>query len=512
MGSTGQGYENLTPYLEGVCAQWRPARVDLAARLARGIGLNPGAPLRVCDLACGSGLAALIHAAANPTHELVGIDFNPTHVAAARERARSAAVGNVQFVNRAVEDALSLPFGEFDLITISGSYSWLSPDVRRAIRTFVRWHLKPGGYFGVHYMTQPGWGSIEPLWKLARDIAAPNEANPAARHAATVNLLKNLAQSAFIKNHPVAAKRLDKIADMSPEGFAHEYLTAHWRPEYHVDVARAFADEAGLVYVGDCLNLWRNAPRLSVPRGAEKLMADIADPALRETVYDYVVMSLDRHGLYHKGQIPAEKAAGDLDGVRFGSLGPFGRKASDGFATPVGKVQLGGERFAAVCALLADRSLTVREILSDPACASFGREQVLEAIGLLAVGEIIVPFVAKGAGMEASGVTKFRLTRFNADQLRRPVRKGAFALASPTLGHAMLLGQLDATFVTGLLKAGRAGMHEWLRKRFAGATMNKKDQAPLTGDALIGHILSEYEVFVRDKVPKLLELEVLLPA
>lgn len=512
MGPVSYGYENLTPYLEGVCSQWRPARIDLVGRVTRGVSLDSRARLRVCDLACGTGLSALIHAAANPQHEVVGIDFNPTHIAHARRRAEQAGLSNIRFYNRGIEELSDLGLAEFDLITISGAYSWLAPEVRRAVRAFVRRHLRPGGLFGAHYMTQPGWGSIEPLWKIARDIAAPGENNPGKRHAATVALLKGLTQTAFIKNHPIAARRIDKIVEMKPEGFAHEYLTAHWRPEYHVDVAHAFAEEAGLVYVGDCFNLWRNVPALSVPKSAQQLLAGIIDPALRETVYDYVVMALDRHGLFHKGQIPGGQPVGDLGDLTLGTLGAFGRKLPDGIAAPIGKIQLKGERFEAVITALTAGSRTVREIATSPACAKLERKAVVEAIGLLAAGEFIVPFAKKTATIDPAGVSKFRLSPFNAEQFRRPARQGAYALASPALGHALVLGELDACFAAGLAAVARAGMDGWLKQRFAKATMTRKDGTTLAGDDLIQYLAGEFDVFCRDKLPKLLELEVLLPS
>ena len=203
-----EGYENLTPYTEGLCGQWRPARLDYVARASRGLGLDAGAPLRICDLACGPGLSVLLQAAAAPHLEVVGIDFNPTHIHDARRRAAEHGLGNARFFNRGIEETDDLELGEFDVITMSGAYSWLAPEIRRAARAFVRKHLKPGGFFGVHVMSQPGWGSIEPVWKLARELAAPGETDPVKRHAATMALLKGLEPSGFLKNHPVAAKRI----------------------------------------------------------------------------------------------------------------------------------------------------------------------------------------------------------------------------------------------------------------------------------------------------------------
>lgn len=505
------GYENLTPYVEGLCGQWRPARVDYVARVSKGLQFDTTVPLRICDLACGTGLSVLVQAAATPTHEIVGIDFNPTHIRDARQRSVALGITNAKFINRGVEDLGGIDLGEFDLITMSGAYSWLAPEVRRAVRDFVRRYLKPGGYFGVHAMTQPGWGSIEPLWKIARELAAPGESDAAKRHAATNNLLEQIANSAFMKNHPVAAKRVETIAKLDSTAFSHEYLTAHWRPEYFVDIARVFSEEAGLVYVGDCLNLWRNSNVLSTPRWAGKLLAGIADANIRETVQDYIVLALDRHALFHKGQIPIGEP-GRIGNMPLGTLGPFGHKLADGISSGIGKVKFDEERFKVVASTVADRSNTVANILSAPACTKLERKQAAEAIGLLAAGEIIVPFARETIARDVSAMERFNLSAFNRAQLSRPIRSGAWAFASPILGHAIGVGDLDVRFISGFVSAGRAGMEGWLRQQFRGATMNRKDGTKLEGEVLMKHVFGELEQFKNEKFPKLIELEILLPA
>ena len=502
-----EGYENLTPYTEGLCGQWRPARLDYVARASRGLGLDAGAPLRICDLACGPGLSVLLQAAAAPHLEVVGIDFNPTHIHDARRRAAEHGLGNARFFNRGIEETDDLELGEFDVITMSGAYSWLAPEIRRAARAFVRKHLKPGGFFGVHVMSQPGWGSIEPVWKLARELAAPGETDPVKRHAATMALLKGLEPSGFLKNHPVAAKRIEKIGALAPEAFAHEYLTAHWRPEYFIDIARAFAEEAGLVYVGECMRLWRNSPALSTPRWAAALLAEAADDNVRETLRDYIVLALDRHALFHKGRIPQGRAT---DSLTFGTLGPFGSQLSDGVAAGVGKIKLDDKRYAAVLSAVARRSLSLDAIAKDQACAGIDRKQAAEAAALLAAGDILVPFAKATSPLDVSGLASFALSPFNHGQLRRPLRPGTWVFASPVLGHGLPLNEMDTRFLETLVAGGRKGARDLLRRRYAGATMTRAG-GTLQGEALLAHLYEQFAAFERDKLPKLMELEVLLP-
>jgi SAM-dependent methyltransferase len=91
-------------------SRWLPGVPDLVPRLEKGI--------RVADVGCGSGTAAIIIAEAYPNCEVVGYDVSAHGIAEARSRA--AGIANVDFFEHAVEQIpTDPPFGlitSFDVI------------------------------------------------------------------------------------------------------------------------------------------------------------------------------------------------------------------------------------------------------------------------------------------------------------------------------------------------------------------------------------------------------------
>jgi SAM-dependent methyltransferase len=119
---------------ERTAAELEPAArhvVDLAA-------IAPGE--RVLDVACGTGNAALLAAAAGA--DVTGLDAASRLIDVARARAASGAGAAATFV---VGDALALPFddGAFDVV-LSVFGIIFAPDAERALAEVVR-VLRPGG-------------------------------------------------------------------------------------------------------------------------------------------------------------------------------------------------------------------------------------------------------------------------------------------------------------------------------------------------------------------------------
>ena len=85
--------------------RWLPAIPGLAEKLEAGI--------RVADIGCGSGTAAILMAEAYPNSHVVGYDVSGDSIAVARSRSED--VSNVEFHGYTVEDIPTKP--PFDLIT-----------------------------------------------------------------------------------------------------------------------------------------------------------------------------------------------------------------------------------------------------------------------------------------------------------------------------------------------------------------------------------------------------------
>lgn len=121
--------------------RWLPAMPDVVAQLHLGA--------RIADVGCGSGTAALVMARAYPNSTVIGYDIDQRAIERASAKAKEAALVNLSFERRPIED---LPNG-FDLITTFDVIHDLSQPVKALSR--IREVLNPEG---VYLMMEPAAG------------------------------------------------------------------------------------------------------------------------------------------------------------------------------------------------------------------------------------------------------------------------------------------------------------------------------------------------------------------
>jgi hypothetical protein len=92
---------------------------------------------------------------------------------------------------------------------------------------------------------------------------------------------------------------IDNIHGMSKEYLSHEYMSAHWSPAFHADVAAAMA-EAKLDWVASA-NPLENFPELMLSVEHRALFERYSDPIMRELVKDTCVPRQLRHDVYVRG-------------------------------------------------------------------------------------------------------------------------------------------------------------------------------------------------------------------
>jgi demethylmenaquinone methyltransferase/2-methoxy-6-polyprenyl-1,4-benzoquinol methylase len=119
----------------------------------------PPRPARILDQACGTGILTLQIARAYPDCQVVGVELRDEYLRIAREKARSAGIGNVRFILGRAEDVT--PDGAFDCITSSylAKYAELGPLIANAGKM-----LRPGGLIILHEFTCPGNPLFRSLW------------------------------------------------------------------------------------------------------------------------------------------------------------------------------------------------------------------------------------------------------------------------------------------------------------------------------------------------------------
>ena len=99
-------------------------------------------PLRVLDVACGTGRTLHQLAVAHPALRLYGVDLSPAYVRLARRR-----LADVAEVALAVENAEALPFADaaFDVVTSVYLFHELPRNTRRAVAREILRVVRPGG-------------------------------------------------------------------------------------------------------------------------------------------------------------------------------------------------------------------------------------------------------------------------------------------------------------------------------------------------------------------------------
>jgi SAM-dependent methyltransferase len=300
--SWGAGYVTDIEYLDGFYAEQVPQHLALAAALT---GFEPPAldgHFTYCELGCGRGRTSLVLAAINVDAEFHAIDFNPAHIAHAREQARRAGLRNITFHELSFAElpgarGAALPM--FDVITMHGVWTWIAPEMQSAILDFLNVRLNPGGLLYVSYNALPAWYQAAPLQRLIREFAsaAPQRSDLAATHA--LEQIERLAAVKFVpERFRDATTKVFKHAKKLPY-LVHEHLNEFWQPAYFMDVARSLA-RAKLIFVA-CSDLLKNFHNLALTDEQRSLIAQISSPELRETLQDFCTDNWFRQDVFLRG-------------------------------------------------------------------------------------------------------------------------------------------------------------------------------------------------------------------
>src|SRR5208283_4240583 len=153
-------------------------------------------PLRIAELGCGLGFNDAVIAATYPMAEVWGFDFNPAHIDSARTRARRIGLDNLHYEERSFAElakARRYEFPPFDIILLHGVWSWVAPEVRRQIVTFIRRFLQPGGFVYVSYNVATGWpAAMRPVQTVMRLLAAAHPGRRAAMMPDVIGFIERL--------------------------------------------------------------------------------------------------------------------------------------------------------------------------------------------------------------------------------------------------------------------------------------------------------------------------------
>jgi SAM-dependent methyltransferase len=433
------GYVVDTEYLTGFAPKLAPSYLNTVCVINGYEPVPIDRPFTYFELGCGQGFTANMLAASNPQGRFYAADFNPAHVANARELSSTARLDNLTLLENSFAELAQgrVEVPELDFIVMHGIYSWVTPENRRHLVNFIGRHLKPGGIAYLTYNALPGWSTAAPLQRLALEYASahPNTRDVQVEETrAFINRMIDTKAGYFAANTGVILKnRLENWRTAKPCYLAHEYMNECWQALYHADVARDLR-QAKLEFAGSVI-LGLAFPEMMLTKEQLALLDTIPGVTGRETVKDFMMNTAFRADVFVRGarRMSALRRAQWLPQVgmaltvprEFATLGftPETMSAKDDMAAPLLNHLANGPRSLAELASLPGQTV----------------ESIFHVLALLTTHDQGTPFFLSSA--KASMEPAHRMNLAVAEQATLDDRYQA--LASPLLGTALPAGQIQ---------------------------------------------------------------------
>jgi len=388
-GRYADGYVIDVPYLPGFYSFLAPCCLNGVAAFNGVAPVPTGGPFSYLELGCGFGDTLLTLAAANPQGIFTGVDINPVHARAMRERVDRCGLTNVRVCESGF-DALPADLPRQQFITMHGVFSWVAEGVRARILAIARDLLAPGGLLLVSYNALPGWAPLMPVRQLIRELAEAADGDSCRRVEAALAAAREIqaAGAPVFAANPQAAQLLTDFAVHDSAYLAHEFLNDNWTAFPFAEVAARFA-AAGLEYVGS-LPLENNLPAVW-PGPALARFLPAADRIGAEARADMLMNQSFRWDVYSSRPRRLVDAAD-----RLAATGGWGVRLAEPQLSLPWKVTLSGQEITVdgpphdrIVGLLGPHSLALAEFVGRLRTAGNapGPGDILDALdGLIALG------------------------------------------------------------------------------------------------------------------------------
>ncbi len=497
--SWGEGYVVDVDYTQGYFREISPSLLNFAALLGSVEPVNISEPFTCYELGCGNGQSLVVHAAANPLGNFIGVDFNPGHIHTARTLARERGVSNVSFLEKSFAELLELDTPDASLIALHGVWSWINADNRAQITAFVRKHLLPGGLLYVSYNTLPGSAQVAPLQRLLLDHSKATGGDLTSQIARSVAFAQGLekAGARFFPVNPMAKARLESFAKHDARYLAHEYFNENWVPFYHSDVAGDLK-AAKLAYVASA-DVVENFDALVLPPDLARIAADSGDRTSAETIKDFARNQVFRRDVFARGA--PKQSAGQLmtqlEHSRF-SLG----RPRDGcrfkLQTSAGEFTFNGDGYPRLLDALARAPMTFAELLKAPETAGIEPVALRQTVfTMAATGNVLPALPLEGEVQRRATTDRHNLAALQALKTDEPF----VVLASPVLGHGIRIALIDAQLLSGPSNAQEAVSHFVKSVRGRGQTLIWNGKPAQTDDDLRAAIQGRLQPFFDSLLP-----------
>jgi SAM-dependent methyltransferase len=482
MADWGSGYITDTAYVHDFCRVQTPPMLALAA-LAGGVAAPGGAgePIAYCDLGCGQGYTANLVAAANPAAHVLGIDFNPSHIANARALAAASGLSNVEFREAGfdeVHDDPALP--EFDVMCMHGVYGWVNADNRRALVSLIRKKLKPSGLLYISYDCMPGWAGIAPLRRILAQHFSPKPGLPSAAAIAQALAYSDAlrkADSRFHRMFPFVEAQMERLKKAPRAYLAHELLPRDWEAFSFGDVAAELAD-AKLAYLGSA-HLTDCVDRVNFTEEQQRFLGTINDPVLAEATRDMILARQFRRDVFVKGLVPLGEtpARARWLNTRFALTTP-GSVLDMTFDTALGKLQLRPDVYAPLIAILGEGPLTLHDLIERLPKPAPSWISLTDAVKVLVGRGDVQPCLPQEGDAKRALATR----GFNTAVLARATQTMELGyLASPVTGGGVRVDRLTQMYLLAR-REGVADPKLALAKLAEGGALSGADGQVLSAD------------------------------
>jgi len=427
-------------------AQQTPAHFTLVAALA-GHPWTLRKRMVVADLGCGRGHVAQVLAAANPGWTVFGLDHDPAAIAEARQLAAQAGLANANFLEMdlaALDGAELEALPEFDVVMAHGVWGWVDDAARAGMVRLLARRLKPGGLAYVGTNALPAAGAEAGLQRLLCHLAEGRTGAAAAAQAVARLRALDAAGGLPLPRTPMLERLLAEPPSLEPGFVAQEFLTAHWRPVFHEELAAALAP-ARLEFLGSC-NLSEALPALVGTPGQRAALAALEGS---EFVKDLLLERGFRADLFVRGRRRQDPVP-LLDALPLAAW-QAPPAASPALRRADARATLPEAAWAPIGAALAQGTARLGELrrLSPEGL----RPHPADLLALLVDTRVALPVFRPPETTAAA-------TRFNraaaAFHAPRGEGRGHFALASPVAAGGLPAGALDLALVGALLAGGEA--------------------------------------------------------
>jgi SAM-dependent methyltransferase len=296
------GYLTEIDYTFGYFPELSPSMLALSC-LAAGFAPPNASPLRCLELGFGQGISINIHAAA-ADGEFWGTDFNPAHVAHALSLSKASHSGATLLDDSFGELLLRNDLPDFDIIALHGVWSWISHESREQIVNIIRRKLRVGGIVYLSYNCHPGWTDTIPLRHVMQmyvELAASKNNDLTTPIDEALKFTQKIADSGagFFRANPRTSQRLSLLAKKNRTYLAHEFLNRHWEIVNFSDVVKLLSN-AKVSFAGSA-DLINYVEQFNLSEQGRRLLTEIKNPILRETIRDLLINQMFRRDIFIKG-------------------------------------------------------------------------------------------------------------------------------------------------------------------------------------------------------------------